>query len=141
MARRVSREAMRQRQGMAKLSPLAIELQDPPGVGGAEPKASTRAPRSPNASTRRWRNLRARKLEANPVCELKLPGCEGAAVEVDHIRQLAAGGDRFDWANLRSACEACHDKRHGKRKRRPRIKGCDADGYPLDPDHPWNKEK
>lgn len=90
---------------------------------------------APNPSSRRWRDLRARKLKANPVCELQLPGCEGAACEVDHIQQLKDGGERFEWANLRSACEACHKQRHGKRKRY----GFDLDGNPLDPGHWWNK--
>jgi 5-methylcytosine-specific restriction protein A len=129
------REIMRQRAGKAKRTALAIALQAPHGVGGAAPRAPAGAGRSPNPSTRRWRELRAAKLEANPTCELQLSGCESAAVEVDHIKQLRDGGERFDWSNLRSACDACHKQRHGKQKRY----GFDVDGYPLDPEHPWNK--
>jgi 5-methylcytosine-specific restriction protein A len=138
MPLRVSRAALAQRQGRTKRSTVvAIELQAPHGVGGSAPRASTRTTgkRSVNPSTRRWRELRAAKLEADPACELKLPGCEGAAVEVDHIQQLKDGGERFAWENLRSVCEACHMARHGKRRRY----GFDLDGNPLDPEHPWNK--
>lgn len=40
-------------------------------------------------------------------CQLKLPGCQGEATEVDHkIR-----GDNHRDSNLQAACERCHAKK------------------------------
>jgi 5-methylcytosine-specific restriction endonuclease McrA len=68
---------------------------------------------SANGSTRRWRYTRALKLRANPECEWPEP-CGREAVEVDHIKQLKDGGDRFALGNLRSLCAVHHKRRHGK---------------------------
>ena len=85
---------------------------------------------SANGSTRRWRELRARKLEANPACEWHMPAVEGCdalvfcglpATEVDHIVPLKEWPEgRYVWSNLRSVCDEHHKIRHGKRPR-PKI--------------------
>ncbi|MCU7531893.1 HNH endonuclease [Prescottella equi] len=58
-------------------------------------------------STRRWRNLRANHLAEHPFCQW--PGCRRLAVDVDHRVNLAAGGERYDPANLQSLCKPHHD--------------------------------
>lgn len=73
---------------------------------------------SANGSTRAWRRLRAEKLLCDPICEY--PQCRKAAVQVDHIRDLKDGGDRWAWYNLRALCADHHKLRHGKRPK-PRI--------------------
>jgi hypothetical protein len=44
---------------------------------------------------------------ANWHCEIKLPGCAGAASEVDHILGVAADPDH---TMLRATCKTCHRK-------------------------------
>lgn len=57
----------------------------------------------------------------DPLCELRLDDwCGGVAEEVDHIVNVADGGDEWDWDNLQSACKHCHavkTAREGARRR------------------------
>jgi hypothetical protein len=63
-------------------------------------------------STRRWRNLRARILEANRMehgglCQIAVQGvCTGQADQVHHTQGRAATGD--DPRYLMAACRACN---------------------------------
>jgi 5-methylcytosine-specific restriction endonuclease McrA len=69
---------------------------------------------SPNATTRRWRKLRARQLKREPWSRLcPLGGERTKAVEVDDIIPLSKGGAPYDLANLRSVCEPRQVVRHG----------------------------
>jgi 5-methylcytosine-specific restriction protein A len=43
-------------------------------------------------------------------CQLRLPGCQGAASECDHVVSVADGGGD-DLANLRAVCVPCHRRR------------------------------
>lgn len=66
------------------------------------------------------------------------------AEHVDHITAIKHGGDPWAWSNLQSLCRECHTRKTShvevhKQGRVP-IKGCDAQGMPLDPLHPWNKD-
>jgi 5-methylcytosine-specific restriction endonuclease McrA len=91
--------------------------------------------RSANSSTRRWRQLRARKLRADPWCEC---GCGQLATEVDHKVELAQWPEgRYVWSNLRSLAEACHLKRHGHRPK-PHIDA--STGLPLN-EHWWCEQQ
>ncbi len=55
-----------------------------------------------------WKRARLACLRrANWRCEIRLPGCQGAASQADHVDQLANDpGHR----NLRAACRSCHGK-------------------------------
>lgn len=63
--------------------------------------------------TQLWRKkIRPGKLAVNPLCEQ----CEAAgrvvvASEVDHITPIEAGGDPYDFDNLRSLCKPCHSRK------------------------------
>jgi 5-methylcytosine-specific restriction endonuclease McrA len=55
-----------------------------------------------------WRKQRNRRLDAEPLCR----HCAGRgfvtpAVEVDHIKPKALGGDDA-WDNTQSLCKPCH---------------------------------
>jgi len=91
-----------------------------------------------------WRYTRLAKLSATPYCE----HCGNPATCVDHILPIEDGGHPFDYSNLQSLCFKCHNAKSaavdggfGNKKKRGKIFGCDIRGYPLDPDHPWNREK
>ena len=66
---------------------------------------------------------------------------------VDHIRPIRDGGAAFPGHNgLASYCPACHSAKTARgteagaiRSTKPR-RGCDANGNPLDPSHPWREK-
>ncbi len=99
-------------------------------------------------NTRTWKRLRGLHLSAHPLCD----GCERMgrvtiADTVDHRTPIRMGGGAFDPANLVSYCTPCHSAKTARgaeagavKTTRPR-KGCNPDGTPLDPDHPWAKNR
>lgn len=55
--------------------------------------------------------------------------------EVDHIDNDPSNNKR---SNLMNLCRPCHSaKTRRDQSGSKRVKGCDADGIPLDPAHPW----
>jgi 5-methylcytosine-specific restriction protein A len=97
-------------------------------------------------STQRWQRLRRMKLRTNPLCEvcLKVQRIE-PAVAVDHIVAIKTGGDVYPALDaLMSLCERCHNRKSRiveQQGKAMTIKGCDERGYPLDPNHPFYKER
>ena len=94
--------------------------------------------------TRQWRYSRLHKLSASPWCE----ACGAVADQVDHIVAVEAGGQPFDQDNLQSLCQSCHsgktaaeDGGYGNKRGKWKVKGCRADGTPLDPCHEWNQKE
>ena len=72
-------------------------------------------------------------------------GIVKAAEVVDHKRAITDGGDPFpSLDDLSSKCWPCHSAKtargaeHGAAKTNKPRRGCNADGSPLDPAHPWN---
>jgi len=66
-------------------------------------------------SSARWRKVRARKLAANPLCEMCIKdGRLTGAQMVDHITPIKRGGAQLDMNNLQSLCNACHNKKTAK---------------------------
>lgn len=56
-----------------------------------------------------WRRLRKQVLERdNYTCQMRLEGCTGLAVTVDHIQPIALGGAWWEPTNLRAACTKCN---------------------------------
>ena len=109
-------------------------------------------------NTKTWKRLRLEALTANmvtyqhpyPICvDCHAAGLMIEATQVDHIK--AHRGDQalaFDRDNLQCLCLSCHSRKtvhedggFGKKAGgRTPIIGCDQDGIPLDPEHPWRKE-
>lgn len=69
--------------------------------------------RSPEHNKRygyKWRKLRARFLNAHPLCEqCLLQGRYTLATEVHHIKPLTDGGTN-DLSNLMALCKPCHSR-------------------------------
>jgi 5-methylcytosine-specific restriction enzyme A len=63
--------------------------------------------KSPEYGRAAWKRARAAAMaRAGGRCEIRGPGCAGAAVSVDHVFGLAADpSHRF----LQCACKPCHD--------------------------------
>jgi 5-methylcytosine-specific restriction enzyme A len=111
-------------------------------------------------STTRWQHLygsqRWRKASAaflrrpeNALCRpCKARGLVVASEATDHIVEHR-GSERLFWDedNWQPICWSCHSakSRHDETERRtgrPRLRsGCDANGIPIDPRHPWNVER
>lgn len=65
-----------------------------------------------------------------------------AASVVDHIRPHRGDAELFfDPENWQSLCKPCHDgtKQSGEKSGGP-MRGCDSNGLPLDPAHPWRRD-
>ena len=83
----------------------------------------------PYYRSREWRALRAAILRRDGY-RCAVPGCPNRASVADHIKPRRDGGADAPH-NLRSLCEHHHNQRaHGGE---PRLIGCDAAGWPLDP--------
>ena len=66
-------------------------------------------PRAASPYGRAWPKVRLAVLARDGWrCRIESPVCTGRATEVDHIVRLADGGDWWDPANLRAACQPCN---------------------------------
>ena len=94
--------------------------------------------------SRRWRT--ASKLflsrEENILCHYCLmSGRETPATVVHHITPHKGDYDLFwDESNWMGLCKECHDRIGQITDNGGLIPGCDADGNPVDPNHPWNRK-
>ncbi|WP_369122930.1 HNH endonuclease signature motif containing protein [Novosphingobium aureum] len=66
------------------------------------------------------------------------------ASHVDHIKAISEGGAPFPGHDgLQALCLPCHSRKTarggeaGAASTTKPMKGCDADGNPIDPAHPW----
>ena len=92
-------------------------------------------------STSAWRKLRGAYRRAHPLCAR----CHAKAEHIDHVIDIRTAPHlRLDWWNLQALCQACHNEKtaadEAGRSIRPHG-GCDADGMPIDPRHPWAEGK
>ena len=56
---------------------------------------------------------------------------------MDHVIRLVDGGTDAD-VNLQSLCHVCHTRKTAK-ENGARPRGCDVNGTPTDPEHPWSR--
>ena len=82
-----------------------------------------------------WRKLRESVLNMEPLCRhCKARGLIVAASEVDHINNVASDNDPD---NLQALCKSCHSRKTQADQGKRVSYGCDSNGMPLDPSHPW----
>ena len=81
-----------------------------------------------------WRKLRAAVLREQPLCAC---GCGQLATDVDHIDNDPTNNERD---NLQGLCHECHSRKTQADMGKRVAWGCDANGMPLDPSHPWRNE-
>ena len=81
----------------------------------------------------RWpKGLRQFILERDGrVCQIKAPGCQIKAGDIDHVVGVAEGGAWFDESNLRAACGKCN-----RGRRPPKPMPPPDSGYPK-PSGAW----
>lgn len=84
-----------------------------------------------------WRKLRALVLSEAPLCQhCAARGLIVQATDVDHIDNDPTNNDP---RNLASLCAPCHSRKTQADMGKRVNWGCDVNGIPLDPNHPWNK--
>ncbi|SNT07219.1 5-methylcytosine-specific restriction enzyme A [Sphingomonas laterariae] len=97
-------------------------------------------------NTAAWKRLRLAHLARFPMCEeCERIGRLVPANTVDHRRAISDGGAPFPGhEGLASYCPSCHGAKTARgseagaiRSSKPR-RGCNPDGTPLDPAHPWH---
>ncbi len=62
-------------------------------------------------NTTRWKELRLRKLKANPLCEYCIArGFPVPAKDIDHIQEVQDRPDlAYTFSNLQALCRSCHN--------------------------------
>jgi 5-methylcytosine-specific restriction protein A len=83
--------------------------------------------------------LRKRWFRDHPLCVHCLTaGRIRAATELDHIVPLSRGGADDD-SNRQGLCHDCHEAKTATDIGRRLVRGCDADGMPIDATHHWHR--
>lgn len=106
-------------------------------------------PANPFYKTSFWKALRAEALKRDRY-RCSVPGCASThRLTVDHIvgrpREAKGPTPQDVLGNLRVLCQehdnALKERADGTRRGHGSfvVRGCDASGRPLDPNHPWNK--
>jgi 5-methylcytosine-specific restriction protein A len=98
--------------------------------------------------TQRWRKRALAQLARYPLCAECLRVKRYVTAKVaDHIEDHRGDVREFWRGALQSLCEQCHNgksasdaaARKSGKPARPRLaKGADVNGWPTDPNHPWN---
>lgn len=87
-------------------------------------------------NTAAWQKLRASVLRDAPLCvHCQRRGLVQPATDVDHVNGDPGDNSR---ANLQPLCHSCHSVKTAADKGKNARQGCDLQGMPLDPRHPWN---
>ena len=94
-------------------------------------------------STARWQRLRRKALAAQPMCSACAAlGIDTPAKHVDHIKPIEQGGAVWQLSNLNCLCHSHHSQKTAADKLeqgdRWHLRGCNPDGTPRDPSHPWH---
>ena len=83
-----------------------------------------------------WKRLRLFVLSDEPLCRhCTARGLTVPATEVDH--RNGPSDNRLE--SLQPLCKPCHSKATMRDMGYSVRMGCDSEGRPLDPSHPWNK--
>lgn len=91
--------------------------------------------------TKDWYKLRNRRLKAEPFCRMcSEMNVRTAGEIVDH--KTPHRGDPvlfYDFNNTQSLCKLHHDSVKKSHEMRGYDRRIGADGWPIDPEHPFNK--
>ncbi|MEZ1953708.1 HNH endonuclease [Pseudomonas asiatica] len=90
-----------------------------------------------------WKELRAQVLAEEPLCRWCLArGLYVPSTDVDHIKDSREDySDDNRRENLTAMCRECHSLKTARDMGKRVHLGCDVNGMPIDPDHPWNREE
>ncbi len=90
--------------------------------------------------TQRWKRARRQFLAEHSLCRMcQEVGKTRLAELVDHIEPHKGDPEKFwDEDNWQPLCKPCHDGAKQAQEKGGVVRGCDANGIPLDPGHHWN---
>lgn len=117
-------------------------------TGGWRPPEMGPAARGGRVYNQRWAKARATWLgraENRWCAPCRTAGRRSPATVVDHIvrhrRDDGSSDPKLFWdtANWQPLCATCHNSTKASFERSGRVRGADAEGRPLDPNHAWNK--
>lgn len=73
---------------------------------------ATKRPEAKFYHSTRWARLRKWFIRKNPLCvHCMRDGRVTAARVIDHVVEIADGGQRYDIDNLQALCHACHNRK------------------------------
>jgi 5-methylcytosine-specific restriction enzyme A len=102
--------------------------------------ARAKDPRKTWYGMQQWKNRRAHQLKVEPLCCLcQAEGRLTVATVADHHPAHNDDYAAFVMGPLRSLCAACHDNLSGFTHKPYRRRDIGADGFPIDPAHPFNR--
>lgn len=82
--------------------------------------------------TAAWRGRRLAQLAVEPLCRMcQQQGRITAATVADHVRPHRGDPTAFYSGELQSLCGPCHSGAKQSEEHTGRVRGCDADGWPL----------
>ncbi len=93
-------------------------------------------------NTARWQRRRAQQLKDHPLCKLcsDMRARVTEATVADHVIPHRGSEHLFWYGELQSLCAECHSGWKQEMETTGHISGCDLNGIPLDPSHPWRIE-
>lgn len=93
--------------------------------------------------TARWRRIRARQLEARPLClSCQARGRVVPATVCNHTDKASKATEEGFFAGpFSSLCAPCHDGGEQKAESAGYTAEADDDGWPTDPRHPTNRPR
>jgi 5-methylcytosine-specific restriction enzyme A len=87
----------------------------------------------------RWKRRARHQLKTEPLCAACLvKGKIMPASIADHVEPHRGNWNAFRLGRLQSLCTDCHSRKWADDKRGFRC-DIDADGLPIDPNHPFNR--
>ena len=87
-----------------------------------------------------WKRIRHYQLSAHPMCVMcRAIGRIEAATVCDHITPHKGDVEKFFAGPFQSLCKACHDGAKQSQDKTGKVRGCDANGNPLDASHHWHQ--
>ena len=93
-------------------------------------------------NTKPWDRRRKQQLKSQPLCVMCLREKRiTPATIADHIVPHKGDYNLFVLGPLQSLCKQCHDQTKHVQELKGFSGKCDETGWPIDPNHPWNKGK
>jgi len=90
--------------------------------------------------TKDWYRIRGRQLRDHPFCRMCADtGIVTPATVCDHVEPHRGDRVKFFGGPFQSLCKPHHDTTKRRQEMTGIVRGTDAEGRPLDPNHPWNR--